>query len=102
MTTRRTFSLALSGVLALPFLARAQKRARVALIGFGAFESEPYASLVRALSELGYAEGRNIEYGRPAGEGKDDAALARLVEQALESRADVLYAFGATGAVMAA
>src|SRR5205823_6360187 len=31
-----------------------------------------------------------------------DAALARLVEQALESRADVLYAFGATGAVMAA
>ena len=26
MTTRRTFSLALSGVLALPFLARAQKR----------------------------------------------------------------------------
>ena len=85
----------------MPFLARAQKRARVALIAFGALESEPFASLVRALSELGYAAGRNIEYVRPA-EGDGDAALARLVEQALEQRADVLVAFGATGAAAAA
>lgn len=85
----------------MPFLARAQKRARVALIAFGALESEPFATLVRALSELGYAEGRNIEYAKPA-EGVGDAVLARLVEQALEQRADVLVAFGASGAAVAA
>jgi len=101
MTTRRRFSLALGGVLALPFLARAQKRARVAVIGFGSIEREPYASLVKALSELRYAEGRNIEYAKPARDG-GDAVLTRLVEQALESRADVLVAFGATGAAVAA
>ncbi|MBV9190637.1 MAG: ABC transporter substrate-binding protein [Betaproteobacteria bacterium] len=100
-TTRRTFSLALGGVLALPFLARAQKRARVAVIGLGALESEPYATLVRTLSEFGYSAGRNIEYGKPA-EGEGDAVLARLVGQALEQRADVLFAFGATATDIAA
>lgn len=73
----------------------------MALIAFGALESEPFATLVRALSELGYAEGRNIEYAKPA-EGVGDAVLARLVEQALEQRADVLVAFGASGAAVAA
>jgi ABC-type uncharacterized transport system substrate-binding protein len=91
--------VALSGAAALP--AGAQSPRRVALIAFGALDREPFATLVRALGELGYVEGRNIEYGKPA-EGEGKAALSRLVEQALEQRADVLVAVGITGAAVAA
>jgi len=99
---RRTFLrgvVALSGGVAL--LARAQTRARVALIAFGGLDREPFASFVRAMSELGYAEGRDVEYAKPS-DSDGQAALSRLVEQALEQRADILVAFGATGAGIAA
>lgn len=100
MTTRRRFiGSAATLAVAAAFPAHAQKRARVALIAFGGREA--FAPLIRGMGELGYAEGRDIEYSRPA-EGEGDALLSRLVEQALEQRADALIAFGATGAGIAA
>ena len=94
MTTRRTFSVALGGLLLTSFGVHAQKRVRVAFIAFGALEREPFAAFVRALSEFGHA---GTEYVGPvAGEG--DAMLSQLVERALEQRTDVLVAYGATGA----
>ena len=87
--------VALSGGAALP--AAAQRRQRVAIIAL----DRDFSPFVQTLAELGYVEGRNIEYGRPIGL-ESNAALSRLAEQAVGQRADVMLAFGASAAKAAA
>ena len=101
--SRRRF---LAVLLAAPFLgeARAQRRPRrVAVVTLGSLEKHPLASLVEGLRELGYEHGRNIEIlaPRPGAAYRD---LPKMAAAAVEGRADVIVAHGAsaTRAVKAA
>ena len=68
----------------------------VSMIANGALDRQPFASFVEGLRELGYADGRNIELGKPIISSSEYAALSRLAADAVAKEADVVVAFGAS------
>ncbi|HYN12279.1 MAG TPA: ABC transporter substrate binding protein, partial [Burkholderiales bacterium] len=104
---RRRFASGLAAVsLAMPFSLRAQQPARlrrVAIVGIGDLEKFPLSSVVKGMRELGYHDGRNVEYFRPIARGSYED-LAGLATAAVNRQAEVIVTYGstATAAVKAA
>ncbi len=61
---------------------------------------QPLASLVEGLRDLGYVEGRNIEFDAPM-QNEDFAAFAQMAARAVERKADVIVSYGTTATVAA-
>jgi len=98
-----TLALLATAAAALPFGARSQPGAvkrRVAVVAVGSLASQPLASLVEGLRELGYVEGQNIEFDRPLANA-DFSRLAEMSARAVERRPEVIVAFGTTATASA-
>lgn len=92
---RRCF---LAVMTATPFAGwvHAQPRLRrVAVVAIGDLARPPLSSLVEGLRELGHVDGKNMEIMRPI-PGNAPGGLARLAATAVERKADVIVAWGAT------
>ena len=99
---RREFITLLGGVAAWPVIVSAQESGRVYRIGFLRVGQPPpsfIAPLRRALSELGYVEGRNLVFDFAIAERVDQ--LPGLVADLIRRKADVILASG-TPAVLPA
>jgi putative ABC transport system substrate-binding protein len=104
---RRAFLAALGGAIALPFAARAQSPGKLPVVGFLRSSTEAgFAHLVAAfrqgLSEVGYAEGRNIEIEFRWGD-NDRARVSALANELVRSHVNAIVCnYGAMAAVAAA
>ena len=100
---RRDCLLVSAAVLAVPALARAQKKvARVGLLATGRWGSVPeiVAAFRERMEQLGWSEGRNIEYRWVGAEGYVER-LDALARQLVEQKVDVIVAGPPTSAVAA-
>jgi putative ABC transport system substrate-binding protein len=100
---KATLALLATAAAALPFGARSQPGAvkrRVAVVAVGSLASQPLASLVEGLRELGYVEGQNIEFDRPLANA-EFSRLAEMSARAVERRPEVIVAFGTTATASA-
>jgi putative ABC transport system substrate-binding protein len=99
MNRRDFMALFGSTAVACPRAGFAQTPAKVYHIGLlsagpPVADASPYgAPLVRGLAQHGYALGRNLAFERRGAEGQLDR-LPRLVEELVESKADVIITFG--------
>ncbi|HET8586176.1 MAG TPA: ABC transporter substrate-binding protein [Casimicrobiaceae bacterium] len=103
MTTRRTLLLALgAALLDRPRAAAAQRPAKTWRVGYLAAGARPAddlppAALRRALLELGYVPGRNVEFVTRFAQGRSER-LPDLARELVASKADVLVTLGWKGA----
>jgi putative ABC transport system substrate-binding protein len=95
MIKRRTFIAGLGAAAAWPLAARAQQTGRVRRIGiiFGRLQSDPawtpwMTAFAKGLQELGWVEGRNVEFDRHWTLSCDQACAAEL----LSPRPDLIVA----------
>src|SRR6516162_5585583 len=105
MRRRKFITLLASAALVGPQSARTQQPARVAKIGFlGAASLGAYAGRVlafqRALRDLGYVEGKNVELEFRWAEGNYDR-LPTLVTELLGLHVDILVTHGTPGTLAA-
>jgi putative ABC transport system substrate-binding protein len=105
MDRRRFLLTSLAGALAAPLAVEAQPAVKVQRIGFlgprSAPETLPFLEAFRqGLSELGWAEGRNIVIEYRFAEGKD-SRLPDLAAELAQVRADVIVAAGTAGTAAA-
>jgi putative ABC transport system substrate-binding protein len=99
---RREFIAGLGGAAALPFAANAQASGKVARIGVlwhagSAEEERDYLTvLVRAFADLGYVEGKNVEFLHkfPA---EQPERFRTLAKELVESNVDLLIAVTTAG-----
>ena len=99
MNRRAFLSTMTAGLLVAPLAGEAQQRGkvyRVGYLGLGAKRDALADSLLRALHDLGYAEGQNLvmEFRWAAG---DAARLPDLADELVRSRVDVIMAFSTQG-----
>src|SRR5262245_66359004 len=100
---RRDFITLLGGAAAAwPIAARAQQATRVYRIGFLRVGSPPQSfiePLRRALTDFGYAEGRNLVFDFGIAEGSEQ--LPGLVADLIRRKADVILAYGQQAVITA-
>jgi putative ABC transport system substrate-binding protein len=93
---RRCFVAALAAGLAAPRVVNAQPRSRrVALVTIADLTRQPLASLVHGLRELGYEEGRSLEF-LPSTAGGSYARLGEAAKEAVTREPDVIVTDGST------
>ena len=105
MDRRMFISAVVSGLLAAPFIARAQQASKIPRIGFlmeGSVEAETgyLADFQRGLRELGYVEGQNIVIEPRHAAGRADK-LPELAAELVRLKVDVLVATSTPGALAA-
>ena len=102
MTTRRDVLVVLTAsAIIAPLVGSAQaptSRRRIAVIAAVSLARQPLASLVESLRELGYVEGRNIEFDPPV-QNAEFAAFAQMAARAVERKPDIIVSYGATATV---
>jgi putative tryptophan/tyrosine transport system substrate-binding protein len=100
---RRECCVAIAALLALPRLARAQKKiARIAMLATGTWSSNPELvdAVRQRLKELGWTEGRDIEFRLVGADGYVER-LDALAQQLVADKVDVIIAGPPTSAVAA-
>jgi putative tryptophan/tyrosine transport system substrate-binding protein len=106
MHRREFLALLSSVVVASPRAAVAQTPSKVYRVGLLSAtgpitDTSPFgAPFIRGLAEHGYVLGRNLEFGRPAAEGRLDR-LPRLLDELAQSKVDVIVAVGYPAALAA-
>src|SRR5579862_7629763 len=100
---RRDWILVSAAILALPATARAQKKlARVGMLATGKWSNtdDLVEAVWQRLRELGWTEGRNIEFHLVGAEGYVDR-LDALAQQLVAQKVDVIITGPPTSAVAA-
>src|SRR5262249_31336768 len=91
---RREFIAALSGAVAWPVAARAQRpRKRLGILLFNSPQTDPIGPLLQGLQSLGYVDGTAIAIDYRYAEGKADR-LPELATELVQLKPDVIFAYG--------
>jgi ABC-type uncharacterized transport system substrate-binding protein len=105
VTSRRTFLVTFAGILAAPLAAEDQQAAKVARIGYLAYNRAAAPDLQEAfrqgLRDLGYVEGRNVVVEYRDAEGKSER-LPALAAELVALKVDVILAATGTPQALAA
>jgi putative ABC transport system substrate-binding protein len=103
MTPRREFITLLSGAVALPLAARAQRGDRVRRIGVlaGGDENDAviklrYSAFTQALAGLGWTEGRNVRMDLRWG-GGDSNRIRAFAQELVGLQPDIIVTIGVPG-----
>lgn len=103
---RRDASLALLALAAAPFSPLAFSQGKVWRVGIlsprsqGAFATDPFAGFLRGMRELGYVDGKNVNYELRFADGRYDR-LPQLAAELVQRKVDVIVT-GGTPATRAA
>jgi putative ABC transport system substrate-binding protein len=92
--SRRALAIAVLGAMLPPARAQRSRIARVGVLIYSSPEADPtYPALRRALLDLGYVEGRNLQFESRAA-GGDAARLPQLADELVQAKPDLICALG--------
>src|SRR3954468_19603225 len=108
MVSRRRLLIAVAAnVLSAPLACIAQPQGKVWRVGFlsqrnrpTSFQSDVFGAFLEGMSELGYAEGKNLKVEWRFAEG-DNSKLPGLANDLVQSKADIILAGGTPAATAA-